>query len=189
MASTLKVNTIQHTGGTTGMTIDSAGIVDLSANNNVTMFQFSSTQNVSTTSPFTLTGWTNMNNQNLFGYKQVGSAVSESSGVFTTTKLGLYRVYAELHWSANTDVRWIHNDLKFRPNGQSFIGGDVYNFIAQAASDTTYMCCNRMRYYNFNHTNDQCILSVATSAAAQLRGDNDDFDTMICFEWLAPPVA
>ena len=32
MASTLKVNTIQHTGGTTGMTIDSSGRVTTSTN-------------------------------------------------------------------------------------------------------------------------------------------------------------
>ena len=187
MSSVLKVDAIQNTAGTSALTIDSGGQVALPQNDNITQFQLTSSQTVNSTTPATLTGWTQMNNQNTYGFKQVGSAISESSGVFTANKLGLYRVYAEVHWSATNDVRYIQIDLKFRPNGQSFIGGDIYNFIALAQSDSTYMCANRMRYYNFNHTNDQCILQVASSASCSLRGASSDFDTMICFEWLAPP--
>ena len=179
--SILKVDTINEKTSGNG--------VDFPDNNNVTQFQLTSSQTVNSTTPATLTGWTQMNNQNTYGFKQVGSAISESSGVFTANKLGLYRVYSEIHFSAATDVRYIQADLKFRPNGQSFIGGDIYNFIALAQSDSTYMCANRMRYYNFNHTGDQCILQVASSASASLRGASSDFDTMICFEWLSPPQA
>ena len=189
MASELHVTAIKHSGGTSALTIDSAGVVDLSANNNVTQFQLSSGQTVSSSSSTTLTGWTNMNSQSTFGYKQVGTAMSESNGVFTTSRLGLYRVYAEFHYSTNNDVRYIACDLKFTPNGGSTIGGDIYGYIAQAQSDTTYMCFNRMRYFNFNHTNDSVIAQVASSTTVSLRGASSDFDTMICFEWLAPPVA
>ena len=189
MASTLKVQNIAHTGGTNALAIDSAGIVDLPVNNNVTQFQLTSSASINSTTPATLTGWTNMNSQSTFGYKQVGTAMSESSGVFTTTKLGLYRCYMELHMSAANDVRYIQFDLKFTPNGGSAIGGDIYNFISYAQSDSTYSCFNRMRYYNFNHTGDQFRVNVASSAAISLRGASNDFDSTLCFEWLAPPVA
>jgi len=187
--STLKVQEIQHTGGTTGMTIASDGQVDLSQNNNVSMFGLQANQSINSTTPATLTNWGQMNSQNTYGYKQVGSAMSVSSGVFTTSKLGLYRVYCEAHISAATDVRYIQIDLKFKPNGQSYIGGDIYNYIAVAQSDSTYLCANRTRYFNFNHTGDECLMQVASSAAIQIRGVANDFDSFICFEWIAPAVA
>ena len=187
--STLKVQEIQHTGGTTGMTIASDGQVDLSQNNNVSMFGLQANQSINSTTPATLTNWGQMNSQNTYGYKQVGSAMSVSSGVFTTTKLGLYRVYCEAHISAATDVRYIQVDLKFKPNGGSFIGGDIYDFLAVAESTTTYVTLNRTRYYNFNHAGDECKLIVGSSQSLQINGATNDFDTMICFEWIAPPVA
>lgn len=188
MASTIGVDTIQNsTSGTTGMTINTSGQVDLPQNNNISVFGLQGDQTVSSNT--TLTNWGQMNSQTHYGFKQVGSVMNVSSGIFTTTKLGIYRVYCEVHCSKGDDSRWIQVDLKFKPNGGSYIGGDLYDFIAVAESTSTYLTINRMRYYNFNHTGDECKLTVGSSQSIQVRGVANDFDTMICFEWVAPPVA
>ena len=188
--STLKVDTIQHTGGTSGMTIASDGQVDLPQNNNVSMFALQANQTITGgASSSLLTNWGQMNSQTHYGYKQVGSAMSVSSGVFTTSKLGLYRVYCEAHFSCGNDSRWIQVDLKFKPNGGSFIGGDIYENVHVSESSSTYLTANRMRYYNFNHTGDECKMLIASSQTIALIGSTNDFDTMICFEWIAPAVA
>ena len=145
MASELHVDAIKHSGGTSAMTIDSAGVVDLSVNNNVTIYGLNANQTISSSTPSTLTNWTQLNNQNSFGIKQVGSAVSVSSGVFTVS-LGYHQ------------------------------------------SDYTYGTFTRLHYYNFNHANDNVVMQVGCSGTVYLKGSSG-YDTFICFEWVAPPVA
>ena len=189
MTSTLKVDNIAHTGGTTGMTIASDGQVDLPQNNNVSMFALQADQTVTGGASSTLTNWGQMNSQTYYGYKQVGSAMSVSNGIFTTSKLGLYRVYCEAHFSCGNDSRWIQVDLKFTPNGGSAVGGDLYDNVHISESSSTYLVSNRMRYFNFNHTGDQLYMYVGSSATIALKGSTNDFDTWISFEWIAPAVA
>ena len=192
MASTLKVNTIAHSGGTTSMTIDSAGIVDLSVNNNITIFGLTSNTAITSATPATITGWTQFNSQNTFGFKQVGTAMTESSGFFTTSKLGVYRVEADVNYyrASSPGARYNQIDLMFTPNGQSEVGGDAYNFVDYVNSDTTYNLANRLRYYNFNHANDKVRLRIGSSNNITVKGGGgSDFDTQIMFTWVAPPVA
>jgi len=187
--STLRVNAIQNETGTSAMTIDTSGQVNLAQNNNISMFALQASQTINSTTPATLTNWGQMNSQNTYGYKQVGSVMSVSSGIFTTSKLGVYRVYCEAHFSTATECRWVDVSLKFKPNGQSYVGGDIYGNIGLLQSDSTYMTFNRLRYFNFNNANDECIMQLASSASISLRGSSTEFDTMICFEWIAPAVA
>ncbi len=194
MAGTLIVSNIEaqnykYDSDTTGMTIGSGGHVDLPQNNNVSMFGLQANQTVTGGASSTITNWAQMNSQTNYGYKQVGSAMSVSSGMFTTTKLGLYRVYCEAHFSCGNDSRWIQVDLKFIPNGGSAIGGDLYENVHVSESSSTYLVANRMRYFNFNHTGDQCYMYVGSSQTIELRGAANDFDTWIGFEWIAPAVA
>mgnify|MGYP001253076060 CR=1 FL=1 len=193
MASTLKVQNIAHTGGTNALAIDSAGTVDFPVNNNVSIFGLTSSVTINSSSLSTLTGWSVINSQNSHGFKTLGSTVNESSGFFTPTKLGLYRIDADFNMynnSSSSGVRWIEIDLAFTPNGQSEIGGDVYNNFGYLQSDTTYGLANRTRFYNFNHANDKVRIRVASSAAILLQGNGaSNFDTQIMFTWLSPPVA
>ena len=92
--------------------------------------------------------------------------------------------------SSSSGIRWIEIDLAFTPNGQSEIGGDVYNNFGYEQSDTTYGLGNRIRYYNFNHANDKVRIRVAASASVLIQGSGaSNFDTQIMFEWVAPPQA
>ena len=191
MSSVLKVDAIQNTSGTSALSIDSAGTVNFPVNNNIAIFGLTSNATVSSTSLSTLTGWSQFNSQNTHGFKPVGATVSESSGYFTPSKLGLYRIQADFNMynnSSSSGIRWIQIDLAFTPNGQSEIGGDQYTFIGYEQSDTTYMVANRIRYYNFNHANDKVRIRVAASASTLIQGAGaSNFDTQIMFEWVAPP--
>ena len=191
MSSVLKVDAIQNTSGTSALSIDSAGTVDFPVNNNITIFGLTSNVTVSSTSLSTLTGWSQLNSQNTHGFKPVGATVSESSGYFTPSKLGLYKIQADINMynnSSSSGIRWIEIDLAFTPNGQSEIGGDVYNNIGYEQSDTTYALGHRVRYYNFNHANDKVRIKVAASASIVIQGSAaSSFDTQIMFEWVAPP--
>ena len=92
MASTLKVNTIQHTGGTSAVSIDSAGQVSLP--NTHLHQQWQLTSNVSTNdtvlSPFALSTISSQTNA------MVGPSMSHSSGIFTFPKTGLYKVTMDM---------------------------------------------------------------------------------------------
>ena len=189
--SNLLVQNLKHTNGTTAMTVDSAGIVNMPVNNNITMFSKNGNQDITSQSAVDVTGWTQMNSQATFGYKQVGTAFSESSGVFTTTRLGVYRVYVEYHIQTLTanGTRYIQLDTKFTPNGGSAIGGDIYGSTAYIQNDTTYDQHVRTRIFNFNHVNDSVTFRAGSQYNIRIRGGGStDFDTLVMFEWLAPPV-
>ena len=191
--STLKLSNIQALNGTSAMTIDTAGTVNFPVNNNITMFSKDGDHDTSSQAAVTITGWSQINSQSNFGYKQVGTAFSESNGTFTTTRLGVYRVYVEYHIQTLTSnpTRFIQLDIKFTPNGGSAIGGDIYSSTGYFNSDTTYDQHVRTRIYNFNHVNDSIQFRAGSFQNVRIRGGggSTDFDTLVLFEWLAPPVA
>ena len=94
MASTLKVNTIQQTGGTSAFTIDSAGRVKMP---NQVLFQgVSQTISGSTYTTYTADaagdGYT-LNLTNLGGLINIGGHLNVTSGIFTAPIAGLYEFH------------------------------------------------------------------------------------------------
>ena len=181
--SILKVDTLQPATGST---------VDFPNNNNITIFGLTSQTTITSTSYSTLTGWTKFTTQNTHGFKPIGATINESSGYFTPTKLGLYRITADLHIyrGSSPSARWFGADLEFTMNGGTVISGDVYDNVPYSNSNTTYNLIHRIRYYNFNHANDKVRLRVSTSNNVTIKASGaSDFDTQIMFEWVAPPQA
>ena len=184
MSSILKVDEIQNTAGTTLVTNNPPCIRGFYLNTGLT----------TTTSPATLTNWTEMTGTNgttYFGFQPVGAAVNVSSGVFTVTQLGVYRVTANIHYNSNdtNSSRWVQIDLRFRPNGGSYGVADLYEQNARSAfGAVSYSNAQRIRYMNFNHANCACTLSAAAEYAQVIRGGSNEIDTYIFFEWVAPPV-
>ena len=92
MASTLKVNTIEHTGGTSAVSIDSAGQVSLPNTHLLQQWQLTSDfgTNDATITPFALSTISTQTNA------MVGPSMSHSSGIFTFPKTGLYKVTLDM---------------------------------------------------------------------------------------------
>ena len=187
--STLKVGTIQSTTANTAITIDNAGTVNLPVNNNITQFSKNGDQDTSSASAVIMTNWLHMNSQANFGFQQVGTAWTESGGEFSTTRLGVYRVYLECHIRTltSTGPRYIQLDIALSPNSGGTIGGDIYSNTPYTG-DTTYDLHTRCKYYNIIHANDRIHTRIGSVQNVRVRGGGTDFDTTLMFEWLAPPV-
>ena len=91
IVNTTKTNTIQHTGGTTGLTVASTGIVTASKEviqTNYMIDQWRLSANFGTNDSVINTGWERPDD----GYNASVNGLTESSGVFTFTKTGLYKI-------------------------------------------------------------------------------------------------
>ena len=98
MASIIGVQELQHTNGTTAMTIDSSGRVTMA--NTVEIDAWRLTSNF-TTDGATITGWERVDDATA---AYAGTGMSESSGVFTFPNTGLWKVTPSLEIIAsNTD--------------------------------------------------------------------------------------
>jgi hypothetical protein len=99
MTSVIKVDNIQNSGGTAALSIDSNGRVSMP--NTVEIDAWRLTSNF-TTDGATITGWERPDDATA---AYAGTGMTESSGVFTFPKTGLYKVISELEiTTSNTDT-------------------------------------------------------------------------------------
>ena len=190
IVGTIETQNIKFDSDTTGMTINDSGIVDMAVNNNITLFTKNGNIDTASASAVTMTGWSQANSQSNFGFQQVGTTWTESSGSFKTTRLGVYRVYLECHIQTltSTGPRYIQLDITYTPNGGSLIGGDIYSNTPYTG-DTTYDMHTRSKVFNITHADDAITTRIGSVQSIRVRGaDANDFDTTLMFEWLAPPV-
>lgn len=146
MASTLKVNTIQHTGGTTGMTIDSSGRVFrpvLPA----WRLQLAGTQNISANSA--VVTWDNSGTAGCF----IQGGCTLSSGVVTVPVAGVYQINTSVR-KQNINGTYIEVYMRINTSsshrGYHIIGNpdDTYHSISAsqvfklAANDTVDILVN-----------------------------------------------
>ena len=92
IVSTTKTNTIQHTGGTTGLTVANTGIVTASKEVIQTDYmidQWRLNADFGTNDAVINTGWERPDDPS---YGRVGTGMTESSGIFTFPTTGVYPV-------------------------------------------------------------------------------------------------
>ena len=117
MASTLKVNTIQHTGGTSGISIDSGGRVDAK----VPMFHAKRSSNFTTASPYTaIYDTVQFDTDNWY---------STSTGRYTPQKAGYY--YFMGQWSLASINTAHYINVTIRKNGTA-----MFNYADYAGAST-----------------------------------------------------
>ena len=129
MASTLKVNTIQHTGGTTGMTIDSSGRIKIP-----NIINFNVTGNGAWVDHgATATVYFKTSNQAVDIITNVGSCYDASTGRFTVPSGmdGLYQFNCSLYTNETGDV---NNYATIYKNGSSWND----NFFLYQSNDSAY---------------------------------------------------
>ena len=131
MASTLKVNTIQHTGGTSAFTIDSAGRVKMP---NQVIFQGVS-QTIGGNPTYRYTTYTadaagdgyTLNLTNLGGLINIGGHFNATTGIFTAPIDGLYEFHFGYSSRANNTNRKIGKVLVNGSSiGEAFESSDPY---------------------------------------------------------------
>ena len=126
MASTLKVNTIQHTGGTTGMTIDSTGRI-LQPNKPAFLATYANN------------GWTTVSNNDVVTFNDVSSGDCFDNGSnfvtgtnrFVAPVAGTY-YFAFSIYTHNSDTT---SAFKFRKNGSDLTVGSSTAQFTQASED------------------------------------------------------
>jgi len=144
MASTLKVNTIQHTGGTTGMTIDSSGRVTTSTNRPAFVARRTSSQNVGTVVFDTV-----LLNQ--------GSHYDNSTGIFTAPIAGLYSFSFNVLSDNNGNDSYFATSLYVNGNSYAKVqnrttedndfGGSMSIIASLSASDTVQVVQHNVSLY------------------------------------------
>ena len=129
MSSILKVDTIQNTGGTTGLTIDSAGRVDAK----VPMFHATRSANVTSASPYVPIYDTVV--------YDTDSWYSTSNGRYTPQKAGYYYFMGQWSLASTNTAHYI--SISLRKNGgarfNTVMYGDASTYPRPQVFGTFYM--------------------------------------------------
>ena len=132
-------------------------------------------QITATTSPTTITDWTDAHNSS--GFKRIGTAWSVSSGVFTPSTSGVYQITFVADIYNNADARYIQFDYHFSTNsGSSYTVHTMYAFLPFVGSNNTYAEFTFPRYYNISDASTfrfQVKYSAANTSQF-LRGGSDN---------------
>ena len=126
MASTLKVNTIQHTGGTTGLTIDSSGRI-LQPNKPAFLATYANN------------GWTTVSNNDVVAFNDVssGDCFDNGSNFITGTNRFVAPVAGTYYFAFS--IYTINSDttaaFKFRKNGSDLTVGSSTAQFTQMSED------------------------------------------------------
>jgi hypothetical protein len=152
MSSKIGVQNIAHTNGTNAMTVSSGGVATFTnppINVGVSNLQFFRLDgNINTTTTTTvLTSYADGHDTDLF--KRIGTAWSNSSGVFTPSASGLYEItfIASLGTTSNNDYVEV-NFQRSTDSGSSYTNEDMYTSAPHVNSGTTHHHANFIRYYN-----------------------------------------
>ena len=132
MASIIGVQELQHTNGTSAMTIDSSGRVTMANTTQIDMWRL--TANFSTNSA-TVTGWEQPDDT----YSAVaGTSMSESSGVFTFPNTGLWRIGMAIQFSLVSGDTSAGVNLDISTNSGSSYDGSAASFESYGSSGSGF---------------------------------------------------
>ena len=172
--NTTKTNTIQHTGGTTGLTVANTGIVTASKEVIQTDYEIDMwriTADFSTTDA-TVTGWSRVDDST---FAKIGTGMTESSGLFTFPSTGLWQVttYIMVNFSSNDGSAGVF--LMVSPNsgtdwdslGLIYEGGD--SAANQNGSMTSLINVTNATTYRFRLESDSLDASNIQGQAEYTR--------------------
>lgn len=130
MTSIIKVDNIQNSGGTAAISIDSNGQVSMP--NTVEIDHWRLPADFATNAA-TVTGW-ERNDDATFSY--VGTGMTESSGVFTFPKTGLYKVTGEFEINCSTSDSAATLNIMVSSDSGSNYDQRAYAVVRGTAADT-----------------------------------------------------
>ena len=190
MTSKLVVNSIRHTGASSdAITMDASGNVTFPANatcsGTATGFGVFEADQWRVTSSFAASGagayiTSNWERNDNTGFSKLGTGLSESSGVFSFAKTGIYQIDAILLTKNDSNSnRYSECQIYFTPNNSSYyeqtsasggIGSSYHHntFRASAIVDVTDItqCKFKIRQYTYN--SNTTIVGSSTSNATYI---------------------
>ena len=180
MSSVLKVDAIQNTAGTSAVSIDSSGVVNLS--NTVMYDQYRLTADV--TSDGTLTAWEKPDDALCV---TVGDSMSVSSGIFTFPRTGVYRIvyHAMINTAAGDSLAAL--ELQGTTDNGTY---DMLVYVREGgSSDVDYGTASGEAIVNINDLSNRKVRLVASSVGtgSAISGHSDYNRTSVTFQYLAPP--
>jgi hypothetical protein len=183
MASEIKVDTISEKTSANGVTIDGVLIKDGSINGLITMADaWRITSNFTFDSPNGIvdTNWERVDTR---AYGTIGSAMTESSGIFTFPTTGIYKI--DFQYSVftgggecsyflniqtttnNSSYNNASSQLNFISGTANMYAGGFFSFIMDVTDTTTH----KIRMQN----------GIITGTAPALRGDTSNTETGLFF--------
>ena len=177
------VDTIKADNGTTAMTIDSSG--DVTESNFCLSYWHKSTNSETISTLTVIDDWTEVSDGN--GFKRIGGAFTESSGVFTFPRTGVYKLDAQFAFNKADATRYAGGYISFTSNsGGSYDNYSVFQDLNDDSSNTVYSSIKVIRYLNITDTSTHKVkFQFESATAVDLRGAMAD--TNVVFQRLAPP--
>jgi hypothetical protein len=127
-ASAITAGTLAVARGGTGTTSYTAGITDAS------QWRFTTTA-TGDLSPIA----SNWEVNDTTGYGSLGSAMTESSGIFTFPSTGYWLITFICTWYINGSSMWLEANIKTTTNNSAYTAPSItYSHITQSEGDTTY---------------------------------------------------
>ena len=125
MSSILKVNTIQDGGGNAIITSDGSGTFTSNLpNTGITMLdQWRLTSALSLSGNSTTAITANLERNDTSGFAQIGTGMTESSGVFTFPSTGIYEIYAFGNFYGGLDITFCR--VEIRTSSDNFSSDDT----------------------------------------------------------------
>ena len=182
-ATNLQVDNIKHSGGTTGLTINSDG--DVTESNLCLSYWHKTTNSETISSKTLLDDWTEISDAH--GFKRIGGAFTVSSGVFTFPKTGVYKINLNCAFNKPDPSTYVGCFINFSSNsGSSFDSFYAYQDLNDSSSTTVYASVKNIRYVNITNTSTHKVeFRFESATAVDIRGSFAD--THAFFQRIAPP--
>jgi len=118
------------------------------------------------------------------GYSSLGSAMTESSGIFTFPSTGYWLITFICSWYLNGSSKWLEAKIKTTINNSAYANaGYTYSHITQSESDTTYANSTVQIIFDVTDTT-QCKVqfgSEVNNNSASTYGENTFNTTGVTF--------
>ena len=127
--------------------------------------------------------WTEVSDGN--GFKRIGGAFTESSGVFTFPRTGVYKLDAQFAFNKADATRYAGGYISFTSNsGGSYDNYSVFQDLNDDSSNTVYSSIKVIRYLNITDTSTHKVkFQFESATAVDLRGAFAD--TNVVFQRIA----
>ena len=179
MTSVLKVDTIQSSGGTTGLTIDSGGRIAMAATTMYDVYRLTT----DATANGTLTAWESPDDALAV---TIGDSMSVSSGIFTFPRTGVYKVtlYANIENSdgdAATAIEVMGTTDNSSYDALAFLQVTSNDSSALVRATTSGECI-----VNISDTSNRKIELTSVSDTSAVKGSTNRNESYVTFQYLAP---